>query len=77
MNLYLIERPGVVDYDEMAGFVIYAATVTQARKMAAEVAADEGAATWLDTERSIVTWLGDSGPCTREAHIVLSDFRAG
>lgn len=46
LNIYRLVREGGVGYDEVKGFVIVAATESQARLLAKINAADEGKAIW-------------------------------
>lgn len=74
MRLWLLKRSAQwPEYDVNNGFVIRAATETDARQLAAGQRGDEGAETWLDSALSTCEPLTDDGP----AEIVLLDFNAG
>lgn len=68
--LFLLTREDKADYDENAGFVIEARDEEQARALARDSAANEGAGVW---DRVTCVELKPSGV----PQIILTDFRAG
>lgn len=50
MWLFRLQREAGLD--EVEGFVVSAATVREAREFASKFAGDEGAAAWLDPEKT-------------------------
>lgn len=69
MKLWLITRTDY-GYDEYDAFVIRADSEHRVREIAAEKAADEGAATWLNAAVKEISEHGEEG-------IVLDSFNAG
>jgi hypothetical protein len=80
VNLYLIEREGITDYDEYAGFVIAAKDEAETRNLAIETDSCEygggGGKAWLDESFATCKLIATSATYTT-AQVVLSDFRAG
>lgn len=77
MNLYLVQRIGMADWDEYRGFVIRAKSYADARRIAsAQVYGrinDAEPNLWMDATKSKVTLLTPDGV----AGVILSDFKAG
>lgn len=75
MNLYRIERHGR-GWDHYLGHVIAASSEAEVRAIAAEMAADEGAAEWNLPSQSTIELIGLAVWDVPKG-IVLSDFNAG
>ncbi len=73
MKLYLLNRIGVVDWDENVGFVIRANNEAQARFFASETSGGEIKSTWINDKLSSCIELALEG----EQGVVLTDFNAG
>lgn len=71
MRLWLLERTDSIGYDEIAGFVIRAATEPYARTLASRAASGEGKEVWLNAS----TTCEEISPYDN-AGIILTDFRA-
>jgi 5-keto 4-deoxyuronate isomerase len=71
------ETTSSVLYDCNNGFVVIAETVQEARELASDSAADEGAGVWLDRRKSTITEIGTAGKDEQKSRIVIRDFHAG
>jgi hypothetical protein len=60
-------------YDQNVGVVLIAETVQEARELASDNAADEGANVWLDRRKSTITEIGTAGSDEQKSRIVLID----
>lgn len=76
MNLYLITRQKLgCGYDEAKGFVIAAASIKEARGIAAEHAGMEGARFWWRNKTSVVCCIGRAE--NMRVGIILRSFNWG
>jgi hypothetical protein len=76
MKVILLQRKDDVGFDEYDGFVIIASSTQFARKMASDLAADEGADIWLDKTKCTATIIGEAKSSDRQ-YVVLDSFNAG
>lgn len=76
MKIWKLTRKDRVDYDQVTGFVIVAATAARARDLACMNAGTEGPAPWASAATVACESVGTAGPRTREG-IVLSAYRNG
>lgn len=82
MNIYLIERPDSVDYDEYDSAVVYAFSEEEARKIhpsgnlnSIELDIYDG---WIPSEEVKVTLLGvASEPITLKSSVICASFNEG
>jgi hypothetical protein len=81
-KLYLLRRKvEKTGYDEVLGFVVAAATPSEARKIVATPGPDhaygnEGPSTWLSPACSTVRCLGRAAPSLKVG-VISRDFNAG
>lgn len=75
MKFWLLTRTvgSITDLDVMNSVLVRAGTRTQARKIAASVAGDEGSDTWNNAEKSTCKLVPDEG----SAGVICRDFNAG
>ncbi len=71
-RIYLLARYGDISYDETTGFVIAAKDEIQARKMANELAKDEGKI-WVSKRKVSCVEIIKKG----DPRIILQSFNAG
>lgn len=74
MKIWLVKRMEPIGYDEYDAKVVAAHDEAGARRLAALWTADEGKATWLDPERSMVTEVRTDG---EHEEVILDSFCAG
>ena len=76
LHIYELKRYGAADFDECAGMIVAADSEPAARDLAAQYAADEGAAVWRNEDRASCKCLGTASPHTR-AGVILRDVNWG
>lgn len=76
LNIYSLTRNDTIGYDEVAAYVIAAGDEDAARQLAAELASDEGPATWEST-RVTVRLIGKTTSDFWTEEVIMRDFNAG
>ena len=81
MNIYLIEKPGIVDYDEYNAAVVFAENEEQARKIHPDGTIDfdnkeHHRGTWCKSKNVKVMLLGQALP-NQTSGVILASFNAG
>lgn len=61
MAIYFLSWVGKVDFEEISGLVVRAENAQEARKVASQVAWDEGEEVWLDPSKSSCRRVSPSG----------------
>ncbi len=74
MKLYIITAKQDVGWDEYAGFVLYARSPKDARKLAATETEDREKNTWLNPRLSTLKELSST---SKNEGVVMYDFKAG
>lgn len=75
LNLYLIERPDGIEYDETESVVVAAATPKLARELAKEAPGDQSPDVWAHGKAKLQK-IGTAGPRIKQG-ILHHAFHAG
>jgi hypothetical protein len=75
LNIYVVRRGDDTSYDETAGYVVAAVTMTDACRYGAKVSGDQPDTVWF-APTTTCTLIGRADPQT-EPGIVLTDYHAG
>jgi len=73
MNLYLLERTGIIARYEYVGHVVRTESESQARRLVSHLHVNESPKDWLDPKRSRCHCIGYTNAI--EAGVILSSFK--